>query len=136
MTAKEYLSQYRTAEIKIEHREKQLAELRATLCAAGINLSEKVQTSPKDSMSEDVARVIDLEAEIRAEKLRLEEFKHKIINEIHMLDNPLYISILHKRYVECKNLWDISQESDTQYDYAHMRHLHGYALQAFADKVL
>lgn len=134
MTAKEYLSQYRAAEVKTKHREKQLAELRSTLCAAGINISEKVQTSPKDSMSEDVARVIDLEAEIRAEKLRLEEFKHKIINEIHQLENPLFVQILYKRYIECKSLWEISDEIN--YAYRHVKRLHGHALQEFYRKIL
>ena len=122
--------------MKIEHRKKQLADFKASIGLSGINLSEKVQTSPRDSLSEDVARAVDIEAEIRVEIADCEALKHKIISEIHQLENPLYMSILYKRYIEDKNLWDISQEDDTKYDYAHMRHLHGYALQAFADKVL
>ena len=136
MTAKEYLSQYRAAQVKIEHREKQLADFEASIGLSGINLSEKVQTSPRDSLSEDVARAVDIEAEIRAEKLKLEELKHKIIGEIHQLENPVFVAILFKRYVELKNLWEISQEKDTFYSYDRIRHLHGYALQDFYNRFL
>ena len=136
MTAKEYLNQYRLALIKIEHRKKQLAEFKSTLGYSGINLSDKVQTSPKDSLSEGVAKAVDIERSIREDVLKLEELKDRIISEIHQLDNPMYIKILYKRYIEGKKLWEISEESDTKHDYAHLGHLHGYALLAFTAKVL
>lgn len=136
MTAKEYLSQYRAAQAKIEHRQKQLADFKARIGLSGINLSEKVQTSPRDSLSEDVARAVDIEAEIRAEIADCEALKHRIISEIHQIPDAVYIKILFKRYIENKDLWEISREKDTKYSYDRIRHLHGYALQAFYNQFL
>ena len=136
MTAKKYLSQYRAAQAKIEHRQKQLADFKASIGLSGINLSEKVQTSPRDSLSEDVARAVDIEAEIRAEIAACEELKHRIISEIHMLPDAVYIRILFKRYIENMDLWKISREKDTRYSYDRIRHLHGDALQAFYNLIL
>lgn len=133
MTAKDYLNQYWLAKIKIEQREKELAELKATLGYSGIELSDRVQTSPKDSLSEAIARAVDLEAEIKEEIKANLRLKHDIISQIHQLTNPLFVEILYRRYIEGKNLWVISQEMN--YDYGHIRNAHGWALQAFAQVV-
>lgn len=134
MTAKEYLRQYRMAEVKLMHRETQLTRLRETICAVGNGLADKVQTDVKDCIGGAVAGLVDLETEIRVERLNLEEFKHRIITEIHTLDKPIFVNILFKRYIECKSLWDISQELD--YGYRHVKRLHGYALQEFYNKII
>lgn len=134
MTAKEYLSQYRLAKIKIEHREKELEELKATLGYSGIELSDKVQTSPKDSLSEAIARAVDLEAEIKEGIKANLRLKHDIISQIHQLTNPLFVEILYRRYIEGKNLWVISQELN--YGYYYIRRRHGAALQCFYDTFL
>ena len=91
--------------------------------------NERVQTSPKDRMPDDISRIVDLENEIREDTHRLIFMKDKIINEIHKLNNPVYIEILYKRYVEYKSLEEISVE--LSYSYIHVKRLHGYALQAF-----
>lgn len=134
MTAKEYLNQYRLAKIKIEQRKKELEELKATLGYSGVELSDRVQTSPKDSLSEAIARAVDLEAEIKEEIKANLRLKHDIISQIHQLTNPLFVEILYRRYIENKNLWVISQEMN--YDYGHIRHSHGYALLDFESKIL
>ena len=132
MTAKEYLSQYRLLKIKINQREQELEEYRSTLGSAGINLSNNVQISPTDALGNSVVRLLYMEAEIEEEIRRLVELKNKIINEIHMLENPLFIEILYKRYIECKTLWDISKEIN--YDYRYVKRLHGWALKAFGER--
>lgn len=132
MTAKEYLSQYRLLKIKINQREQELEEYRSTLGSAGINLSNNVQISPTDALGNSVVRLLYMEAEIEEEIRRLVELKNKIINEIHMLENPLFIEILYKRYIECKTLWDISEEIN--YDYRYVKRLHGWALKAFGKR--
>lgn len=135
MTAKEYLSQYRVLESKIKHRQRELDAFRETMALSGIKMSEKVQTSPSaDNLSNSVMRLLDMETEIKEELIRLTELKHRIINEIHELDNALYIDILYLKYIEKKSLWDISLELN--YEYNHIRHSHGHALQAFWNRVL
>ena len=135
MTAKEYLSQYRLLKIKIEHRKSELAEFRDSLTSAGINLGEeKVQTSAQDSLCRSVVQLLYMEAEIKEDIENLVSFKHRILTEIHSLDNPLFVKILFMRYVEMKSLWDISEE--IHYAYRHVKRIHGWALKEFGEKVL
>ena len=130
VTPKEYLRQLRVFSIKIQQKKEELESLKAAAenVTASID-NERVQTSPKDRMPEDISRIVDLENEIREDTHRLIFMKDKIINEIHKLNNPVYIEILYKRYVEYKSLEEISVE--LSYSYIHVKRLHGYALQAF-----
>ena len=79
MTAKQYLSQYQLARIKIAQRQEQLEEYRTTIGYSGIQLSDKVQTSPKDALSDKVAKAVDLEIEIYSEIKASLKLKHQII---------------------------------------------------------
>ena len=129
-TPKEYLRQLKTASIKIEQKEDELERLKAAAeSISANNESERVQTTPRDRISEDVARIADLKEEINRDIGELLILRNKIINEIQSLDNPVYIDILYKRYVEYKTLEEIAVEMS--YTYVHTRRLHGLALQAF-----
>lgn len=127
---KEYLRQLRVFSIKIQQKKDELEGLKAAAenVSAGID-SERVQTSPKDRMPDDVSRIVDLESEIHKDIQKLLILKNKIINEIQGLSNPVYIEILYKRYVEYKSLEEIAGEM--RYSYIHVRRMHGYALQSF-----
>ena len=129
-TPKEYLRQLRTAEIKIEQKEEELERLKSSLesISAGTD-SERVQTTPRDRLSEEVPQKVDLEEEINADLGALLMLRNKIINEIQSMDNPVYIDILYKRYVQYKSLEEIAVEMS--YVYVHTRPLHRLALQAF-----
>lgn len=130
MTPKEYLRQLRVFSIKIQQKKDELESLKAAAenVSASID-SERVQTSPKDRMPDDVSRIVDLEAEIHKDILEHLILKNKIINEIQGLSNPVYIEILYKRYVEYKSLEEIAAEM--RYSYEHTRRMHGYALSKF-----
>ena len=130
VTPKEYLRQLRVFSIKIQQKKDELESLKAAAenVTASID-NERVQTSPKDRMPEDISRIVDLESEIYKDIQELLILKNKIINEIQELSNPVYIEILYKRYVEYKSLEEISVE--LSYSYIHVKRLHGYALQAF-----
>ncbi len=129
-TPKEYLRQLRTAEIKIEQKEEELERLKSSLesISAGTD-SERVQTTPRDRLSEEVPIIADLKEEIKSDIKALLILKNKIINEIQSMDNPVYINILYKRYVQYKSLEEISVEMS--YSYHWIKHLHGIALQEF-----
>ena len=137
MKAKEYLKQVKLLDVKIRQRKIELAGLKedATCTGAFDYSSEKVQTSAKaDSMSKKVAKYVDLEKEIHEDIERFTELKHKVIGQIHMLDEPKYINVLFMKYIEYKDLKEIAKELD--YSYGRIKHIHGFALEAFRIKVL
>ena len=74
--------QLRVFSIKIQQKKDELEGLKAAAenVSAGID-SERVQTSPKDRMPDDVSRIVDLESEI-----------HKDIQELLILKN---LSLIH-----------------------------------------
>ena len=134
-TPKEYLRQLRTAEIKIEQKEEELERLKSSLESISTGTdSERVQTTPRDKVSEDVPQMVDLKREIESDIKALLILKNKIINEIQSMDNPVYIDILYKRYVQYKSLEEIAVEMS--YSYTRLRHLHGRALQGFKKKYI
>lgn len=130
-TPKEYLRQLRTAEIKIEQKEEELERLKSSLESISTGTdSERVQTTPRDRLSEEITRIVDLEKEINSDLGAMLMLRNKIINEIQSMDNPVYIDILYKRYVQYKSLEEIAVEMS--YSYVHIRRLHGYALIQFS----
>lgn len=137
MIAKEYLQQLQRLDIMINQKTKELDTLRLQTQSIGsIDYSkERVQTSPSGDASfvKLIGKITDLEAEINAEIDKYVDKKHQIINQIQSLQNVNYISILFKRYVEYKNLRCICVEMNISYD--RMKHLHGYALKNFEDKI-
>lgn len=134
-TPKEYLRQLRTAEIKIEQKEEELERLKSSLESISTGTDgERVQTTPRDKVSEDVPQMVDLKREIESDIKELLILKNKIINEIQSMDNPVYINILYKRYVQYKSLEEIAVEMS--YSYTRLRHLHGRALQGFKKKYI
>lgn len=138
MKAKEYLHQLRRLDTVINQKIKEIQDLRfQTQSIKGIDYSkEKVQTnlSGNTPFVKLIDKIIDLETKINAEIDRFVDEKHKIINQIQGLKNSAYISLLFKRYVEFKSLERICVEMNFSYDY--IKHLHGYALKDFEDKIL
>lgn len=127
---KEYLRQIRLFDICIRQKEAELAAMRSELenMSAAVT-GERVQTSPKDKMSDEVSHLVDLEAQIRRDKEKFLHMKDRIINEIQSLDDSVYVDILYKRYVEYMRLEEIAVKMNYSYDRA--RHLHGLALEEF-----
>ena len=138
MKAKEYLQQLQRLDTVINQKIKEVHDLRIQAqSTGGLDYSkERVQSSPSGDAPfvKPICRIIDLEAEINAEIDKFIDEKHKIINQIQSLKNSDYISLLFKRYVEFKSLERICVEMNFSYDY--IKHLHGYALKDFEDKIL
>lgn len=138
MKAKEYLQQLQRLDTVINQKIKEVHDLRLQAqSTGGLDYSkERVQSSPSGDAPfvKPICRIIGLEAEINAEIDRFVDEKHKIINQIQGLKNSDYISLLFKRYVEFKSLERICVEMNFSYDY--IKHLHGYALKDFEDKIL
>lgn len=132
MNAKQYLNQLRTLESVIRARKGQLERLRKEqIFLPGISYdSDRVQTSTNPDPMKQSDRLLDLEREIAAKVEAAERIRSRIIDEIESLQNPLYVTILIKRYVEGLNFEKIADQM--RYSYMYVIHLHGEALQDFA----
>ena len=133
MTAKRYLQQLRTLNIKIQQREEQIRELKSKAMGSGslTSDSERVQTSISgDKMSENVSRYLDLQVEVKELLASYVEKKNEIITAIQKLEDPRYIDILYKRYVALEKFELIAVEMN--YDYTWTKKLHFQALEEFA----
>ena len=132
MTAKQYLGQIRSLDIKIRQRKREIEELKlSATCTGSISVQgEKVQTSASgDKLLNAVARYVDLEAETQGMIDSMQKRRHDIIAEIQSLEDSRYIEILYKRYVEFKSFEFIACEM--HYNYTWICELHGKALKAF-----
>lgn len=133
MTAKEYLQQLHKADVIIKQRIQEKVDLRARLSNIGSfdYSKECVQTSlPGDApYAEKIARLIDLENEIDRRIDRYDELKHKIIGQLHELNNTDQIKVLYKRYVSGENFEQIAV--DLNFSIRNVYKIHGYALQEF-----
>ncbi len=134
MNVKTYLNQIRKLDILIRQKQEQLQELRSKAEGQGSvdYAADRVQTSPVDSLSENVAAFVDLQSEIENTLRQYIRTKSMIIDQIQQLEDTRYIEILYKRYVEYKNITVVAYEMG--YEYTWLCHLHGDALNAFAEK--
>lgn len=133
MTAKEYLQQLQRLNTMINQKIKELDDLRSMSTSVGSfdYSKERVQTSPSGDapFTKIMNKIVTLDEEINREIDFYVDEKHRIINQIQALQNPVHIQVLYKRYVELKHLKVISVELN--YTYQYTKELHGYALKAF-----
>lgn len=136
MTAKEYLQQLHRADVIINQRIQEKADLQLRLSSVGgfDYTKERVQTSLSVGARYErkVVKILELENEIDCLIDNYVDLKHKIIGEIHELQNSKYIEILYKRYVEEKRLEEVAVEMNYTFQYVIL--LHGYALKEFSEK--
>ena len=143
MTAKEYLRQLKSLEIKINQRRQE----RDRLIAEAMGNSsprltvDKVQTSiSDDTMGDKLAEAADIQREVDWLINKLIADRHRIIGEIHTLTDARYIQILYLHYVEGKKLEDVAEimvkTNGKPYSYDHIASLHGMALQEFGRVIL
>lgn len=94
-----------------------------------------VQSSPSpDGVLNKVMKIGEYAKEIDAMEAEYVELKHRIQNEIFMLDKQLHIDILHMIYIEYRSITEISEK--LCYDYNYICAQHTEALIAFAEKFL
>ena len=149
MTAKEYLSQIRLLNLKIDQKMEEKADLmsRAMGNHSPVLSKDKVQSSISgDRMSNTIDRYVDLEKEIDDLIDRYVDKRDMIINQIHQLEDPRYVELLQLKYVGKRGgdgrmhymrLEEIAcimkKPSGMPYTYGHIKSLHGEALKQFAE---
>lgn len=143
MTAKAYLSQIQTYKRIVGNYAMHIEELyqEASGLKAIVYDKDRVQVSPDNKLEKLFVR-IDQEAEKMAKAvLRYERETQKRIDQIAGLERPEYAQLLHMRYIDGMSLLQITlamKDSDggQRYSYDHVKHMHGWALNAFAKKYL
>ena len=129
MTAKEYLGQLRKLNVRISIVREDIMRLRARAESMTVTLSEKVQSSPRDTFSDNMAKLVDREAQLESLCDVYDTMVAHILDEILQMPNELYSSILYKRYASGLSLDEIAKI--LHYSHDRVRHLHGEALAAF-----
>ena len=136
MTAKQYLMQLRRIEGHIAVLQEEIIRCRSRLESTTMNITgDRVQTSGgSDRFADQIAALVDKEQVFLDMIEDYELLRAKIVAKILGMDNPIHTGVLYSRYVENKSLAAIADA----YSYSNdrMRHIHGEALQAFAEKYL
>lgn len=107
----EYLSRPRRLENAIRRKEAQLQELRACLLPGVIRYdADRVQQTPEDKLAEIMARVDELEREIRQHREDKAAAIVGIGRSIEQLDNDLERTVLAAYYIERRPIHSIAEE--------------------------
>ena len=128
MTVKEYLSQAKFLDQRIDSKLQQVAALndlatKATSTLTGMPRNPNHATS---TMEDAIAKIIDLQAEINSDIDRLVDLKQEIADTIKAVENTEYQTILEKRYL-CFQTWE-QIAVDMGHDLRWLHRLHGKAL--------
>ena len=135
MRTKDYLNQIRKLDMMIGHRITELNHMRERLSIlTGIDYTkDRIQSTPSSGNIE-VEEMVDFENEILKMIEEETKLKNRIIAEIQILDNALFVDILVRRYVECLSFERIA--CDMGYSYNYVLNIHGRALKDFREKVV
>lgn len=132
MHVKQYLSQIRKLNIQIsqliEERDFLYGQLTST--SARLKDVQVMSSVPEDPMGDRIARIVELEHELDDKIDRLIDVRETIVRQIYELDNPLYVQVLYKRYVEAKKWEQIEEEMN--YSYQHLQRAHVKAIRTFS----
>ena len=133
MTPKEYLSQIRrlNAKINIRSREKEALES-SSLGVSGFDYSkERVQTSPQSGapFERDVDRIVELEQHIDKLIDEYYDLRLQIVGQIASMQDPRYIELLYLHYAQIMPLYEVSKQMG--YAYGTIINMHAAALDAF-----
>lgn len=134
MRAKQYLNRLEILNIKLDQKK---AELQVAMDEMGMSTrsyGEPVQTSfcgaTGNQTEEQAIRIASLQIEIQKQIIEYHEEKDRIINQIHALQNVLFIDVLYRRYVEDETDF-VKIAYDMGYSYKYILNAHGRALQEF-----
>lgn len=135
LRAKEYLKRLKTLDLVIRNKQEELRTLRASLDGTGAGLGGSGGGGKTEGgFVCGIVRIDELERQINEEIALFVSEKHRIISEINMLEDPRYVSVLHKLYAEFKRIDDVAAE--TGYSSSHIKKIHNEALRLFEKMIL
>ena len=130
MTAKDYLSRYRTLNDSINAKIAQVEELRRRAQTVGGGEGAGTHSgAPYDRVGEITARIVDRESEINRNIDALVELQREISGKIALISDDKLRLLLELRYINCLTFERIACELN--YSYMQICRLHGKALKEF-----
>ena len=128
MNAKEFLMQAYLLDQQIKSKSEQVESLNelATRCTPALTGMPRSPGYSTSQMADAVNKIIDLEAQIGDEVIRLVEVKQRIVNVIQCVDNVNLRVLLERRYL-CGDTWEKISVS-LNYDLRWTKRLHIRAL--------
>jgi len=128
MTSKEYLSQARYLDMRINSKLDQIESLHelATRCTSTISGMPHNPNRGGSPMADAICKIIDLESEINADIDKLVDLKREIVGVIKRIDNVELQTLLEKRYL-CFMQWE-QIAVDMCFSIQHVYRLHAEAL--------
>lgn len=129
MTAKEYLSQARFLDERINSKIQQVTSLNelATKCTSTLSDMPHNPNKGNSTMADAVCKIIDLQEEINRDIDRLVDLKREIMKVIKAVADVEYQTILEKRYL-CFISWE-QIAVDMNYSIQHIHRMHSKALK-------
>lgn len=129
MTVKEYLSQARLLDNRINAKIQQVASLNDLATSATATLSGMPHSPNRASskMADAVVKIVDLQHEINDDIDQLVDLKREIMRLVKAMPNTEYQLILEKRYL-CFMTWE-QIAVDMGYSIQHVYRLHDNALK-------
>jgi len=129
MTTKTYLSQARYLDMRIKSKLQQIDDLNAlaTSCTAVMSGMPHNPSPSTSRMADAIAKIVDLEDEIRCDMTELIDLKKTITGVIKAVANPELQTILEKRYL-CYLSWE-KIAVDMGYELRYVHKLHNRALE-------
>lgn len=134
--AKEYLMGVKLLDAQINMRLNELDMLKDKLKhITPVLQQDKVDSigGTQDRMAQTIAKIVDMEQAINADIDRYADMKSTAMAMLDKLENPTYMTVLHRRYF-LHHTWE-KIACDMNYTYRNVCYLHGRALQAF-DRLL
>ena len=131
MTAKEYLSQARLLDARINAKIQQVSALNdlATHATATLTGMPRNPNRSESRMAEAVVKIVDLQNEINHDIDELVDLKKTISYTIKAVPSPELQTLLEKRYL-CFQSWEVIAV-DMGYSIQHIYRLHDWALREF-----
>ena len=133
MTAKDYLSQARYLDMRINSKIQQIESLNelATRCTSTITGLPRNPNHGTSLMADAVGKIIDLQAEINRDIDKLVDLKREIVTVIKAVDSVEYQTLLEKRYL-CFMQWE-QIAVDMSYSMQYTFRMHEQALKNIAE---
>jgi len=134
VTTKEYLSQARRIDQRINSKLEQVKSLRSLAEKATSTLSDAPASGTRNisRMADIIAKMVDLQAEIDSDITALLELKQEIAAAIRRVDNQTYQTLLELRYLCFKPWEDIAAEMG--YERRYILKVHDRAIQKLDTK--
>lgn len=129
MTAKEYLSQAKYLDMRINSKIQQVSSLNdlAKKCTTALTGMPRNPSGSTSSMAETINKIIDLQQEINADIDELVDLKRDIMDVIKGVPNQEAQTILEKRYL-CFLSWE-QIAVDMHYSIQYSFRIHDQALE-------